>query len=193
MPNSMTWLRGMLKVQSMETFDFIAYMRDCAIRLRDILHTPETPRFFRISGLSQLEELLSSLPEAHFPALLVENNADGRMADPARSDNYVDIPYYVFYVLDKAPFGDFDRIEQVKASTKRTGQKIFARMLHDRANYANGLVMLRFDQVPYQSVGPLGDGCYGTMFSFSVVNPAPLKHDALDWLEDAVENPETGI
>jgi len=180
----MTWLAGMPKAKSMDRFDFIAYMRDCATRLRDILHTPETPRFFRISGLSQLEELLSSLPDASTPALMVENNHDGRLSDPSGSDSFLDIPYFVFYVIDKAPFGDFDRMEEVKRSTKSIGQKIISRMLQDRRNYANGLVMLRFDNVPYQTVGPIGDNCYGTMFSFTVINPVPADYKEVDWLEE---------
>lgn len=159
-------------------------MRDCATRLKDILHTPDNPKFFRISGLSQLEELLASLPDASTPALLVENNTDGRLSDPSGSDNFLDIPYFVFYVIDKAPFGDFDRVEGVKRSTKAIGQKIISRMLQDRRNYANGLVMLRFDNVPYQSVGPIGDNCYGTMFTFTVINTAPAAFDKKEWLED---------
>ena len=87
-------------------------------------------------------------------------------------------------MIEKAPFNDFERVEEVKRSTKSIGQKIISRMLHDRRNYANGLVMLRFDNVPYQSVGPIGDNCYGTMFTFTVINPVQASFDEKDWLEE---------
>ena len=165
----------------MEKFDFVTYMRDCAVRLKDISHSPSQQRFFRVSGISQLEELLANLPDASTPALLVENNTDGRITDPGPADNFLDIPYFVFYVIEKAPFNDFDRIEQAKAETKAIGLKILARMLHDRRHYRNGLIMLRFDNIPYQSIGPIGDNCFGTMFSFTVHNPMAATYTANDW------------
>ncbi len=168
----------------MEKFDFIPYMRECAIRLKDIMHTESQPRFFRISGISQLEELLANLPDASSPALLVENNEQGRLADPGPSDNFLDIPYFAFYIIEKAPFNDFDHIEEIKANTKAIGLKIFARMLHDRRHVRNGLIMLKFDSVPYQSIGPIGDNCFGTMFSFTVMNVVDTRYTPLDWLPE---------
>ena len=176
----------------MEKFDFISYMRDCAVRLKDIQHTNETPRFFRISGISQLEELLANLPDASSPALMVENNIEGRFSDPGPSDNFLDTPYYTFYVIGKVSFNDFDEIEQVKKNTKEIAEKIVARMLKDRRNYRNGLVMLRFDNVPYQNIGPIGDQCYGTMISFTVINTSNSRYNASDWLPE--EDPgSTGV
>lgn len=172
----------------MEKFDFIPYMLDCAERLKDIRHSASEPRFFRISGISQLEEMLANLPDVSTPALLVENNSEGRLTDPGPSDNFLDIPYFVFYVIDKAPINDFDRIEQIKASTKAIGLKIFARMLADRRNYRNGLIMLKFDNVPYQSIGPIGDNCFGTMFSFTVQNNVDTRYSASDWLPVTVNS-----
>lgn len=168
----------------MEKFDFIPYMKDCAVRLIDILHSEDSPRFFRVSGITQLEELLANLPDAAFPALLAENNMEGRFSDPGPSDNFLDIPFYTFYVIDKAPFNDFDEIEKAKKTTKGIGEKIISRMLHDRRNHRNGLVMLRFDNVPYQNIGPIGDHCFGTMISFTIVNRLNPKCLACDWLPE---------
>lgn len=172
----------------MEKFDFITYMLDCAVRLKDIQHTEENQRFFRISGISQLEELLANLPDVSVPALMVENNEQGRFSDPGPSDNFLDIPYFAFFVIDKAPFNDFDQIEAVKSKTKAIGLKILSRMLNDRRHYRKGLVMLKFDSVPYQSIGPIGDNCFGTMFSFTVQNMANTRHNPEDWLPE--EKPE---
>jgi len=166
----------------MEKFEFIEYMLDCAIRLKVIGHLDSQQRFFRISGISQLEELLSSLPSASTPALLVENNTDGRVGDTARSDNFLDTPYYVFYVIMKAPFNNHDKMQEAKEKSKQIGFKILSRMLHDRRNYQNGLIMFDFSSVSYQSIGPVGDNCFGTMFSFSVANQADLAFKNDDWL-----------
>ena len=176
----------------MEKFDFVKYMEDCAVRLKDILHTADNPRFFRISGISQLEELLANLPDASWPALMVENNMEGRFSDPGPSDNFLDMPYYTFYVIGKAPFNDFDVIQEVKENTKEIAEKIIARMLHDRRNYRNGLVMLRFDNVPYQNIGPIGDQCYGTMISFTVINNCNSQYIQADWLPEK-EPGSTGV
>lgn len=171
----------------MEKFEFIKYMLDCAVRLKDIGHTDTKQRFFRISGISQLEELLSSLPNASSPALLVENNTDGRVGDNARSDNFLDTPYYIFYVIEKAPFNDHNKMQAAKENSKNIGFKILSRMLNDRRHYRNGLIMFDFSSITYQSVGPIGDNCFGTMFSFSVANPADLVYSNDDWLPQIQE------
>lgn len=166
----------------MEKFDFIPYMRDCALRLKSIQHSASAPRFFRISGLRQLEELLSSLPEASTPALMVENNTDGRVGDFSVSDNFLDIPYHVFYVISKANFNDHEAIENAKKNTKAIGFKILGRMLRDRNSGLHGLIMVDMKSISYQTVGPIGDNCYGTMFSFNIANAAGIKFIAEDWL-----------
>lgn len=171
----------------MQKFNFIEYMRDCAIRLKDIQHSDNSPRFFRISGIRQLEELLSSLPDASTPALMVENNTDGRVGDLSQSDNFLDIPYHVFYIIAKATFNDHDSIQNAKINTKEIGFKILGRMLSDRRNRLHGLIMVDMKSISYQTVGPIGDHCFGTMFSFNIANLAGLAYDKNEWLEP-VEN-----
>lgn len=161
-------------------FNFITYMADCATRLRDIGHSATSPRFFRASGLAQLEELLTNLPDAVFPAMVVHNNEEGVLGD-SRSDNYHDTPYYAFYIVDRVPISDHDAREQAIAASKAIGLKIFARMLRDRRNNLNGLTQLNFGNVPYQTIGPIGDNCFGVMFTFTVTNPALITYNADDW------------
>jgi len=169
----------------MSSFNFIAYMRDCAVRLKSIGHSVQSPKFFRISGLMQLDEVLSNLSEMSFPALLVHNNTDGTIADRGVSDNYVDSPYYVFYLVGHVEHGNHQQQEEVKARCKLIGMKILARMLRDKYRGNHGLTFLQFNNIPYQSIGPVGDNCYGVMFSFSVPDSANLVYSENDWLSES--------
>jgi hypothetical protein len=162
-------------------FNFITYMRDCAEKLNSIGHTEETPRFFRISGLLQLDELLGNISNISFPALLVHDNTEGLIADRSVSDNYLDSPYLVFYVIQHVPYADYDAQQEAKADCKTIGLKILARMLRDKKHGLHGLTFMQFNNIPYQNIGPIGDNCHGVMFSFSVPDTANLIYNADDW------------
>ena len=168
----------------MEKFDFIAYMLDCATRLKDIQHTAESPKFFKISGLAGLEGYLQQLTEAQYPALLVHDNQDGSLGDQNRSDNFLDNPYYVFYVVARPEYGNADSSETIKKQCKAIALKIIGRMRRDKRNLANGLQFLNFGNIPYQTIGPLGDGAYGIMVSFTVTDQLGSIYNANDWLTE---------
>lgn len=167
-------------------FNFVEYMENCAIRLKSIGHKPETPKFFRISGIMQLDEVLGNLSKMSFPALLVDDNLEGMIADRSPSDNYLDTPYYVFHVVNHVPLGDFDRQEEVKRESKGIALKILAKMLRDKRRGLHGLTFLQFGNINYQAVGPLGDNCYGIMVSFTVPDTAPLVYDENDWEKESL-------
>jgi len=162
-------------------FDFITYMRDCATRLKDIGHSESSPKFFRISGLVQLDEVLGNLSDIAFPAMLVHDNTEGNIADRNISDNYLDSPYFTFYIVDHVEYGNYQKQQEAKANCKAIGMKILARMLRDKKRGNLGLTFLQFSNIPYQSIGPIGDNCYGVMFSFSVPDTANLIYDPDDW------------
>lgn len=165
----------------MAQYDHIAYMLDCATRLKDIAHTEDTPKFFRVSGLAGMEEYLQQLNEAQYPALMVHDNTDGAIGDPNRSSNYLDNPYYVFYVIDRPEYGNADQSEAVKKKCKVIGKKILAKMLRDKTRGLKGLDFLDFSNIPYQTIGPIGDQAVGVMFSFSVREDANIIYDGNDW------------
>jgi len=162
-------------------FDFITYMRDCATRLKDIGHSESSQKFFRISSLIQLDEVLGNLSEIAFPALLVHDNVEGTVGDINISDNYLDSSFYVFYVIKHVEYGNYQQQEDAKADCKAIGLKILSRMLRDKKRGNLGLTFLQFANIPYQTVGPLGDNCFGVMFSFSVPDTANLIYNAEDW------------
>lgn len=165
----------------MERFDLFGYMRDCAVRLKGIGHSDLQHRFFRITGLTQLEELLFNLPDASFPALMVENNQNGMLTDRSASDNYVDIPYYSFMVAAKADFNDHDQIQQVKVQCKSLGLKIISRLVHDKRKMINGLTFLSVSSITYTTFGPVADKIYGVSFSFTVPDNSEISYTASDW------------
>lgn len=165
-------------------FNFLTYMLDCATRLKSIGHDEYTKRFFRCSGIAGLEELLNNLTDITGRVLVVHNNQEGSVGDISRADNFLDSPYYVFYVLEKVQnYNDFDAEELVKANCKETGFKILARMIREKRLGQNGLTFLDFSSIPYQNVGPVGNGFYGVMFSFTVTDgDSRLIFNEADWL-----------
>lgn len=166
----------------MEKFDFIAYMLDCATRLKAIGHTGANPRFFRVSGLSGLEEYMQKLNEAQYPAMIVHDNQEGAVGDRQFSDNFMDIPYFVFYIVSRPEYGNADASEAAKKTCKAIGFKIIAKMLRDKRRGLNGLSFLNIDNIPYQTIGPIGDQAVGVMFSFTVSDQTDLLYNAADWL-----------
>jgi hypothetical protein len=163
------------------SFDFITYMQACATNLKDIGHSESSKKFFRISGLAQLDEVLGNLSDIAFPAILVHDNTEGSIADRSISDNYLDSPYFTFYIIDHVEYGNYQAQEEAKANCKAIGMKILAKMLRDKNRGNFGLTFLQFSNIPYQSIGPIGDNCYGVMFSFSVPDAADLIYNADDW------------
>lgn len=164
-------------------FDYKNYMLQCASLLKEIRHTDTEKRFFRVSGLGHLDELLSNLGSVKFPSLIIEENQDGTIGDRNTSNNYIDTPYFVFYVVAHAPFENHDNREAVKLQCKHIGFKILSRMLHHKRRGEHGLTFLHFQSIAYQTIGPIGDGCYGAMFSFTVSDTANIAFNTDDWDE----------
>ncbi len=163
-------------------FNFIPYMEQVAIKLKDIGHTEALPKFFRISGIAGLEELIASLPDMQFPALMVIENTEGRISNNG-GGNFTDTPSYEFYVTQKYQFGDHNERATAKAQCKAIGQKILAKMLYDKSQRANGLDLMQFDDVPYFPVGPFGDQFIAVYFRFYVNQYSGLVYNPDDWNE----------
>jgi hypothetical protein len=146
-------------------------------------HDDYTKRFFRCSGIAGLEELLNELTDITGRMLVVHNNQEGSVGDISRADNFLDSPYYVFYVLEKVEnYNDFDAEELAKANCKAAGFKILSRMIREKRLAQNGLTFLDFSSIPYQNVGPVGLNFHGVMFSFTVTDgDSRLVYDTNDW------------
>lgn len=167
----------------MASFNFLTYMLDCATRLKTIAHTNNTKRFFRCSGIAGLEELLNQMTDVTGRVLVVHNNQEGSVGDISRADNFLDSPYYVFYVLERVEdYNDFDAEELAKENCKAAGFKILSRMIREKRQGILGLSFLDFTSIPYQNVGPVGLNFHGVMFSFTVTDGnSSLVYNKDDW------------
>lgn len=90
-------------------------------------------------------------------------------------------PYFVFYVVQHAGLEDYDAQQAAKEECKTIGFKIFSKMLREKRLDLNGLAFLDFTVVPYQTIGPIGDNCFGVMFSYSVTDMANITYNSNDW------------
>jgi hypothetical protein len=162
-------------------YDHITYMEDCATRLKDLGHTAEVPKFFRVSSLTQLDEVLANLTTMGQTVLIVHDNTEGSIGDRNISNNYLDSPYYLFYIMKHVALDDFDAKANAKKECKAIAIKIISKMLVDKSRSRSGLLFLDFTNIPYQGIGPVGDNYYGIMVSFTVADNAELIYNADDW------------
>jgi len=163
------------------TFDAVTYFRTAATKLLDIEHSEEEQHFFRIRSLAGMDELLNTLGTASFPALLVHDTIDGAIGDFANTDSFMDEPQIIFYVLNKADITDQSSVDTAIRGAHAIGNKIIAMMLKHKHQDKHGLQFLDVGNIPYQSVGPIGDYCYGMMYIISVTEHIELIVDTDDW------------
>ena len=162
-------------------YQHIPYLKEVSIKLKDLGHTEASPKFARVSGLAQLDEFLTSMGELESAMLLAQDNQDGNLGDQSKSDNFLDTPYFVFYIAKHAAFQDYDAQQAAKEECKTIGFKIFSKMVREKRLGLNGLTFLDFTSVPYQTIGPIGDNCVAVMFSYSVTDIANITYNANDW------------
>lgn len=164
-------------------FNFKSFMLDCATRLKTIGHSETSKKFFRCSGIAGLEELLNQQTDVTGRIIVIHNNEEGSVGDLNHSDNFLDTPYFVFYVLEKVEdYNDFDAEELAKQNCKADGFKILSRMKRAKRMGTDGMQFIDFTSIPYQNVGPVGVNFHGVMFSFTVTQNEPqLVYNADDW------------
>lgn len=169
-----------------ETYNHNTYMLDCATRLKALGHTTEKPRFFRANTIIGVEELLNSIGIANYPALVILTSIKGRIGDEARSNNFLDHPFYSAFVIDKPMQTGYtpEQMHDSKQLCKSIMLKIMGKMRSDRQKQSKGLHFMKLLSVPYQEVGPLGAGSYGVMFNFEVTRHDGLPHNTDDWLPE---------
>jgi hypothetical protein len=168
-------------------FDFIAYMRNVATKLKDIRHSSEQTRFYRMSGIASLEEVLAKMTHGRFPAIVVEDSLEGRLVDQ-NSDNIQDREYYVFYIFDRVEFLNHDEREITKRKLRTIARKVKSKMLKDHLSDSNlqtshGLINLEAGSITYRNVGPVGDNLIGLAVSFTILENPNIKYNPDDWDE----------
>ena len=171
----------------MAEYNHIAYMLEVAEKSKDILHTTSKPHFHRISGLVMLEEFLANIsniaPGFH---LLAEEDLNGQFIG---DDNPLDRSNYMFFIVKQVKPEDHNARQQVKRDCKAVIKKIVGRMRkHWReaqkvGDDAYGLRNFDTENILYQTIGPIGDNCFGIECRFSIIEKAGTTYDNADWNE----------
>jgi len=176
-------------------FDFITYMENVAQQHKSIAHDPSNgnDHYFRVSGVAGLEELLSNINNASFPALCVVDNPEGRLVDQS-SNNVVDRQFYYFFLLKPADSLDADSRQTAIDDCRTIARQILARMFRDylkenrELTETTGLRYLQRDSITYKAIGPLGDNCHGMWVSFAVINRTGISFDKNMWSDEETES-----
>lgn len=163
-------------------YNHVEYFRKIAINVVAIQHTDEAFKFSRCSGISNLEELLSSLSKIKFPHLVAFDTREGTYTDQL-SDDVVDRKYFSFGLFKHVKNGDHDQLEQSRVDIESIVKTIIGKMRHDKQNEKNGLRDLKMNSISYREAGPIGDNCWGMIVSFNMEEmPGRIKTAQLETL-----------
>jgi hypothetical protein len=174
------------------TLDFIAYMKAIAETLKSIAHsdTASEKRFFRVSSLMNMDEMMESLSYAGSPCIAVEDNFSGRITDGV-GQNLENSRTYSFMVLEKCDYMNAADRESAIKNCFAIVLKVMSKIKRDYHNdlqggmVKTGLRNFDWSSPFYQTVGPVGDGFCGIMMQFVILAPAnaDMKYNTNDWAE----------
>ncbi len=172
-------------------FDFTGYMLKIAEQIKAVQHIEGAKecKFFRISSVMNIEEMIERFNNAGSPCIMVEDNRTGRIMD-MNSDNYLDIQSYSFLVMKHCKLMESADRESAKNATLQIVKTILSRMKSEKRAelkgeiYNIGLRNFDLNSVVYQTIGPIGENYYGTLVQFtmtSVLNPE-IAFNSADWI-----------
>ncbi|MEI7594511.1 MAG: hypothetical protein WCK02_02100 [Bacteroidota bacterium] len=174
-------------------FEFIEYMRNIAIELKTISHKENSEmqkRFYRVSGLNGIEEVLNSLSDSKmYPALLANDLEVGKVGDSGPSENYLNLQSHIFYIVGYVSSNDFNGKEQSLRELKLMMYKIIGKMRKDKREDFQGIIPrtglrnLDTRSFYYQVISGFGENCHGIMVSFDIspVVENEIKFNVSDW------------
>lgn len=162
-------------------FDFIAYMRNVATKLKELQHTEDEKHFTRIKGISALEEFLQNQRNLEGIQLVAVANKTGRFTESG--DNLLDQPYYSFFVLKMVTVNDFDAQELAVNECEAIIKKIFSKMFREKIQPNSPLAGLQKASISYAQSGPWVHGWHGMMASFTLLDYPGIIYNADDWID----------
>lgn len=157
-------------------FDPIDYFQTIQ---EELLELQGDYRFFRVTGLSHLEELLSNLRKVTYPVLCVDDTQDGFITEAGGC--YYDSRYYSIFILSKVNVNDDADRGTKMAECRTVFRKILTRLVRDSTEFANELIYLHPDRIKYDEVGYIANNLFGIHFGFTIENPQDLVYDEDDW------------
>jgi len=173
-------------------FDFTAYMKGIAETLKEIRHNDNSgqKRFFRISSVMNIDEMLQNFTNAGTPCLMVEDNRTGRYQEADSSMSYMDNQSYSFLIIKHCDHFDAESREQVKKDCEAIMKKIISKFKKDKqydlqhpGETRTGMRDFNMSTIYYQTIGPVGDNYYGMLVQFAMLEPVnkDLVYDDDDW------------
>lgn len=164
--------------------ELTTYFNAIATNHKEIGHTEETKRFFRMN----IEEILSgSRTVTHYPFLVLEN-FEQRLGASAL-DNIQKYQTVAFMVLDKVAIDNFDAQDEVMQSTLNICEQIVAKIKKDMLDYksrASGYTELIKDlnvnNISFNAVSNVFDNCYGYRVTFTINEQFKETYNPIHWL-----------
>jgi hypothetical protein len=163
-------------------------MRNIAINCKDIAHIKDDDsnrRFYRISSLFALEEIINNISSMDEFVLFVEDTEEGGLAF---ANSLFDKKICSWGLLKKVGVNDADSREEAKKAMKATMLKIIARIrrdfMSDNAGETDlGIRNIEFDRWTYSTFGPVLDNCIGLSVAFLTSNPLTEAYNGDDWAD----------
>jgi len=122
-------------------------------------------KIYKASGISNVEELLSDLTNAHSDCLIVRDSGDGFLNFRDRS---LDTGYHTIYIFSKGKFNDHSSNLHAKRIAMSYAIALFWRMKQDAVDFGDPAFGFDPSRVDYAEIGPIGQSFYGYSFSFTM-------------------------
>ncbi len=166
-----------------ELYNHSEYMENIAINLKEIAHDSKNHKAFaEASTINLFEGLGENAGTIHYPCLVVIDDMTSGLED-RNSDNVIDVPYYQFAILCRGKINDTPSNRKARTEAKTLAKKILSRMFYDQRQNLNGLSYLQRGGIRFQGVGPIADGAYGCLVTFTLIERANIKYSITDWID----------
>lgn len=165
-----------------ETYNHPNYMEHAASMLKDIGHSRNHKAYAESTTLGLFEGVLENLTSLYYPCLVIVDDMASRLTDH-KSDNLLDQPYYQFAVLVKADIMDSASHRRGREKAKLIAKKVLSRMFRHQRARQHGLTYLQRHGIAFDGIGPIADGAYGCLVTFTLEEPAGITFNPNDWMD----------
>ncbi|MFN3802472.1 hypothetical protein [Belliella pelovolcani] len=167
--------------------DYENFMEALATDYKPIGHSSENKKFASMD----IEDILAAMRgeiEFNSPVMILENY-EGTVN--YKHDGLLDRKYGAFHILQHVTRNDPAQKRAVIDSTFIIGMKIISKIQLLRKNRLGGnlslprfLTYFNFDDVKYNKISNVFDGCHGWRFEFGFGQEDPLPYDADEWFSN---------
>lgn len=138
--------------------------------------TAEKYKFCRVSGVSDLEQVLDNFKREKF-FFAIDDAQDGITFRGAGA-GYFERRQYTVYLLGRAKYGDMDQRAEILTEAKTIFRSILSKLIKDKLT----IPVLSAEQIRFFEVPPaFAFGTAGLYFIFTVENPVNLVYNAAEW------------